>query len=117
MNLKHRCISAVVRPPRAVLPCASALSIVALGAVLIGAAAGRAATLDDGIEQYRSHLITDVDRTLASTQTLAASAAAGDLAAAKQAWIEARVGGSVPRSLPRDLCPNSTGISMPGPTA
>jgi iron uptake system component EfeO len=52
----------------------------------------RAATLDDGAEQYRSHLIADADRTLVSARTLAASAAAGDLAGAKQAWIEARVG-------------------------
>jgi iron uptake system component EfeO len=92
MNSKHRCRSPAVRRPRAVSPWASVLSIVALGAALIGAEAGRAATLDDGTEQYRSHLITDVDRTLASARTLAASAAAGDLAGAKQAWIEARVG-------------------------
>jgi iron uptake system component EfeO len=52
----------------------------------------RAATLDDGAEQYRSDLITDADRTLASARTLAASAAAGDVAGAKKAWIEARVG-------------------------
>jgi iron uptake system component EfeO len=92
MNLKHRCRSPAVRCPRAVSPLASVLRIVTLGAVLIGAEAGRAATLDDGVEEYRSRLITDVDRTLASTRTLATSAAAGDLAGAKRAWIEARVG-------------------------
>jgi iron uptake system component EfeO len=53
---------------------------------------GRATTLDDGTQQYRSHLIADIDRTLASARTLAASAAAGDVAGAKKAWIEARVG-------------------------
>jgi iron uptake system component EfeO len=58
----------------------------------MGTVPGRAATLDDGAEQYRSHLIADIDRTLASARTLAASAAAGDLSGAKQAWIEARVG-------------------------
>jgi iron uptake system EfeUOB component EfeO/EfeM len=63
-----------------------------LGAALIWTEPGRAAALDDGAEQYRSRLITDVDRALASARTLAARAAAGDLAGAKQAWIEARVG-------------------------
>jgi iron uptake system component EfeO len=92
MNLKHRRRSAAANRPQAVSRWGFVLSITALGAVLIGTEPGRAATLDDGAEQYRSHLITDVDRTLASVRTLAASAAAGDLAGAKQAWIEARVG-------------------------
>jgi iron uptake system component EfeO len=92
MNSKHRCRSPAVRRPRAVSRWASVLSIAALGAALIGIKPGRAAALDDGAEQYRSHLVTDVDRTLANARTLAASAAAGDLARAKQAWIEARVG-------------------------
>jgi len=68
------------------------LSVALLGTVLIAAVPGRTAPLDDGAEQYRSHLIADVDRTLASARMLAARAAAGDLAGAKQAWIEARVG-------------------------
>jgi iron uptake system component EfeO len=68
------------------------LSVAALGAALMGTAPGRATTLDDGAEQYRSHLIADIDHSLASVRTLVASAAAGDLAGAKQAWIEARVG-------------------------
>jgi len=94
MNLKHRCrySSPAVRRPRAVSRWASMLITAVLGAAFIGTEPGRAATLDDGAEQYRSHLIADVDRTLASTRTLAASAAAGDLAGAKQAWIEARIG-------------------------
>jgi iron uptake system component EfeO len=81
-----------VRVPRAVSRWAALLSIAALGAALVGTKPGRAATLDDGAEQYRSHLITDVDRTLTSARTLATSAAAGDVAGAKRAWIEARVG-------------------------
>ena len=52
----------------------------------------RAAPLDEGVEHYRSFLIADVHRTLASAQTLRASAAAGDVAAAKQAWLDARIG-------------------------
>jgi iron uptake system component EfeO len=92
MLLKHRCRSPAVHRPRPVSRWASQLSITALGAALIGTEPGRSATLDDGAEQYRSHLIIDVDRTLASVRELAASAATGDLAGAKQAWIEARVG-------------------------
>ncbi len=94
MNLKHRCSYSFppVRHPRAVSRWAPVLSMAVLGAGLLATEPGRAATLADGAEQYRSHLITDVDRTLASARTLAASAAAGDLPGAKQAWIEARVG-------------------------
>jgi iron uptake system EfeUOB component EfeO/EfeM len=48
-----------------------------------------AAPLDAEIERYRSQLIEDIDRSVASVQKLRASV---DLAAAKQAWIEARIG-------------------------
>jgi iron uptake system component EfeO len=92
MNVKHRLKFPSVGDPRALSRWTALLSIAALGAAFLGAEPGRAATLDDGAEQYRSHLVTDVDRTLASAQMLAASAAAGDLAGAKRAWIEARVG-------------------------
>jgi iron uptake system component EfeO len=92
MNLRHRRRPPAVPRPRTVSPWASALSIATLAAALMGMEPVRATTLDDGAEQYRSHLIADADRTLASARTLAASAAAGDLAGAKKAWIEARVG-------------------------
>jgi iron uptake system component EfeO len=92
MNVKHCCRFPAVRPPRAVSQWAVVLSIAAQGAALVGTEPARAAALDDGAERYRSHLITDVDRALASARTLATSAAAGDLAGAKRAWIEARVG-------------------------
>jgi iron uptake system component EfeO len=90
MNLKHRCSLPSARRPQAVSRWASVVSIAALGAALMGT--GQATTLDDGAEQYRSHLIADIDQTLADVRTLVASAAAGDLAKAKQAWIQARVG-------------------------
>lgn len=64
----------------------------AAAALGVSLAAGRAAALDGGIDQYRSHLVADVDRALASAQTLRASAAAGDVAAARRAWVDARVG-------------------------
>jgi iron uptake system component EfeO len=93
MHLKDRFSypSPAVGHPRAVSGWVCLLCTAALGSALLATAAP-AAPLDDGAEQYRSLLITDVDRTLASARTLAASAAAGDLAGAKQAWIEARVG-------------------------
>jgi hypothetical protein len=68
---------------------ATLLCITALGA---GPVAAEPPSVGDGIEQYRSHLLADVDRTLASARTLRASGAAGDVAGARQAWIEARVG-------------------------
>jgi iron uptake system component EfeO len=71
---------------------ASFLAAAALGIGLVAAPPVRAGSLDEGVEQYRSHLIADVDRTLASAQTLRASAAAGDVAAAKRAWLDARLG-------------------------
>jgi iron uptake system component EfeO len=55
------------------------------------AGSGPATPLDAAIERYRSELIEDVDRAIASVEKLRSSAAGGDLGAAKQAWIEARV--------------------------
>jgi iron uptake system component EfeO len=69
-----------------------AILAAAAGISSVPAAQSHAATLDAGIESYRSTLIADVDHTLASGQKLRAGAAAGDVAAAKRAWIEARVG-------------------------
>jgi iron uptake system component EfeO len=71
------------------LPCAAAA-----GPGLVGAKADTASTaeLDAAIERYRSQLVADVDRSVASVEKLRDSVASGDLAAARQAWIEARVG-------------------------
>jgi iron uptake system EfeUOB component EfeO/EfeM len=67
-------------------------AVVGLGPAAAQADTGTAAPLDAAIERYRSQLIEDVDRSVASVQKLRTSVASGDLAAAKQAWIEARVG-------------------------
>jgi iron uptake system component EfeO len=67
-------------------------AVVGLGPAAAKADTGPAAPLDAAIERYRSQLIEDVDRSVASVQKLRASVANGNLAAAKQAWIEARVG-------------------------
>jgi iron uptake system component EfeO len=86
MNIKHHRGHSSSANPRLFLV------VAALGAVFIGTQSGLAVSLDEGVEQYRSHLIEDVDRTLASAQTLRASAAAGNLLAAKRAWLDARAG-------------------------
>ena len=51
-----------------------------------------AASLDAAIARYRTQLAADIDRSVADVQKLRANVAGGDVAAAKQAWIEARVG-------------------------
>jgi iron uptake system component EfeO len=70
-------------------PCAA---VVGFGPAAAKTDTGPAAPLDAAIERYRARLIEDVDRSFASVQKLRASAGSGDLNAAKQAWIEARVG-------------------------
>lgn len=54
--------------------------------------AGPTSSIEAGIARYRTQLVADIDRSIANVQTLRASVASGDLAAAKRAWIEARVG-------------------------
>src|SRR5262249_31127408 len=71
---------------------ASVLSVASLGIGLVAGTPAHAAPFAEGVEQYRAHLIQDVDHTLTSAQKLRAIAAAGDLAGARQAWIEARTG-------------------------
>jgi iron uptake system component EfeO len=86
----------------AVLPALAMLLTLPLCAAVVGlgpaaasadikADSGPAAPLDAAIERYRSELVEDIDRSVASVRKLRLSAASGDLAAAKQAWIEARV--------------------------
>jgi iron uptake system component EfeO len=89
IKLKYRWRPQGVRGP---LTMGLVLSIATLGTALSGMELVRAATLDEGAEQYRFNLVADADRTLASARAMAANAAAGDLAGAKLAWIDARVG-------------------------
>jgi iron uptake system EfeUOB component EfeO/EfeM len=98
-----------------------AASVLAVATLCLGLAATApvcAAPLDDEMGKYRIRLVADVDLTLAGVQKLRAAAVAGDLAAARQAWIDARAGwersevfttGFVPE-LDRDIdaWPNST---------
>src|SRR5437763_1781089 len=73
---------------------ASQLCAAFVGLAPIGAGADIAPTgsFDAAIERYRSLLVADVDRSVADVERLRDSVASGDLTAAKQAWIEARVG-------------------------
>jgi iron uptake system EfeUOB component EfeO/EfeM len=76
----------------AILTTTLCAAVVGLGPVAVRADTGPAGPLDAVIAHYRSQLVEDIDRSIASVQKLRDSVAAGDLAAAKQAWIEARIG-------------------------
>ena len=76
-------------PRRVALPLALAA---ALGLHIAAATADPAPQLDGAIARYRALLLQDVDRTVAGAEKLRARIVAEDLAGAKQAWLEARVG-------------------------
>jgi iron uptake system EfeUOB component EfeO/EfeM len=69
--------------------CAALVGLKPIGAK---ADAVPAATFDTAIGRYRSRLVEDVDASIASVKKLRDSVSSGDLAAAKRAWIEARIG-------------------------
>lgn len=63
------------------------------GALLfLSLTAAHAAALDAAAERYRPYLAENVDRSLAGARKLADCIAAGDVAGARKAWIDARVG-------------------------
>jgi iron uptake system component EfeO len=51
-----------------------------------------AAPFDEATEQYRRFMIADMDQALAGARVLRDQVNASDIAAAKKAWIEARIG-------------------------
>ena len=69
------------------------LSVAVGTGCLVAAAPAGAASLDERVEIYRGYLVRDVDRILTSARVMRASMVAKDLPAAKQAWIDARIGG------------------------
>ncbi len=71
---------------------AALAAVAALGLAGARAAADSAVPLDAAIARYRSVLVQDVERTVAGASSLRARVAANDLAGARQAWLEARVG-------------------------
>lgn len=72
-------------------PAPSAVLVSLLLAVSVVSAA-RSETLDAAAERYRPYMIADIDRSLAGARMLEDRIAVKDLAGAKKAWIEARVG-------------------------
>lgn len=73
---------------------ASPLLTALIGLIPIGAEADTIAppTFAPAIERYRSRLVEDIDRSINGVKKLRDSASSGDVAAAKLAWIDARVG-------------------------
>ena len=73
---------------------ASSLVTALIGLIPIGAEADTIAapTFAPAIERYRSRLVADIDRSINGVKKLRDSASSGDVTAAKQAWIDARVG-------------------------
>lgn len=73
---------------------ASPLSTALIGPIPIGAKADTipAPTFAPAIERYRSRLVADIDRSINGVKKLRDSASSGDVAAAKLAWIDARIG-------------------------
>jgi iron uptake system component EfeO len=63
---------------------------IALAAAAVPAA--RADLLDEAVERYRPCLIKDIGRALAGARELRDRIAAGDIPAARTAWIDARIG-------------------------
>jgi iron uptake system EfeUOB component EfeO/EfeM len=73
---------------------ASSLFTALAGLIPIGAKADTvtAPTFGPAIERYRSRLVEDIDQSINDVKKLRDSASSGDVAAAKLAWIDARVG-------------------------
>jgi iron uptake system component EfeO len=57
-----------------------------------GQPAKAATSLDESAERYRAYLIEDIDRALAGARRMRDCMTASDLACARKAWVEARVG-------------------------
>lgn len=68
-------------------------AVVAAAAGSNGTPRAQAATsLEEAAERYRAYLIEDIDHTLAGARRMRDCMKANDLACARKAWIEARVG-------------------------
>jgi iron uptake system component EfeO len=71
------------------------LAFLRLMVFCIAVAAMRPATagpLDAGVEQYRSYMVADIDRSLAQARNMRERLMAHDVVGARKAWIDARVG-------------------------
>lgn len=65
---------------------------ITVGVAVAAAGSAKAAPLAAAVERYRPYLVADIDQSLAGARTMRDRLAAGDVAGARQAWIDARVG-------------------------
>lgn len=79
-------------PQRARIGDATSAALVAALLAAIWVAPARAETLDAAAERYRPYMIEDVDQSLAGARKLGECIAAADVAGARKAWLDARVG-------------------------
>jgi iron uptake system component EfeO len=66
--------------------------LMALCIAVAVAVPAKAEPLDAGVERYRSYLVADIDQSLAEAHNMRERLTAHDLAGARKAWIDARVG-------------------------
>jgi iron uptake system component EfeO len=64
----------------------------AFGIAVLAALPAKAGPLDATVERYRPYLVADIDQALAGARDMRARLTARDLAGARKAWIDARVG-------------------------
>ena len=67
-------------------------SIAAAALLACGTAGAAAGPFDDGVQRYRVVLIADIGHSLSGARALHERVVAGDVAGAKQAWLDARAG-------------------------
>jgi iron uptake system component EfeO len=68
------------------------LLLMACGIALAAALPANAGPLDAAVERYRPYLVADIDRALAGARDMRGRLTARDIAGARKAWIDARVG-------------------------
>jgi iron uptake system EfeUOB component EfeO/EfeM len=68
------------------------LALLCVAVATAGSQGPHAAPFDEATERYRGYMIADMDRALAGSRQLRDDLNAKDIAAAKEAWIKARIG-------------------------
>jgi iron uptake system EfeUOB component EfeO/EfeM len=68
------------------------LALLCVAVATAGSQGPHAAPFDEATERYRDSMIADMDRALADSRQLRDYISADDIAAARQAWIKARIG-------------------------
>jgi iron uptake system component EfeO len=68
------------------------VALLCVAVATAGSQGSHAAPFDEATERYRGYMIADMDRALAGSRQLRDYLNANDIAAAKEAWIKARIG-------------------------